>query len=211
MVGIAKKLSELLVPVRVNEIEEAALRVIARKGVDGLTMQEIAEEAGLGKGTLYLYFASREDLVRKLAESAFEELLELQRAVVSTDSPAIESFRVLVKTQMEFFDRRRDFFRLFLAVAHPGPDSHGTLREARGREPLYLEYLDLLKTFLARAAENGSLRAPLPERLALFLAEGINGLVLQRLTEPAPPPLTDDVTWLLETVIGGLAPDERRS
>ncbi|MFN2240363.1 MAG: TetR/AcrR family transcriptional regulator, partial [Thermoanaerobaculia bacterium] len=41
---------------RSESIQDAAIRVIARKGIAGASMNEIAEEAGISKGTIYLYF-----------------------------------------------------------------------------------------------------------------------------------------------------------
>src|SRR5260370_13404486 len=54
---------------RVQSIQEAAIRVISRKGMAAATMQEIAEEAGVAKGTIYLYFRDREELVEKTFET----------------------------------------------------------------------------------------------------------------------------------------------
>jgi AcrR family transcriptional regulator len=53
---------------RRDQILEAALRTFSRKGFAECTVDEIAAEAGLGKATLYLYFPSKEDLLRKLVD-----------------------------------------------------------------------------------------------------------------------------------------------
>ncbi len=66
--------SKLLSDLRVQEVQAAALRVISRKGLNGVTMQEIADEAGVAKGTLYLYFRDREDLLERAADHAFSKL-----------------------------------------------------------------------------------------------------------------------------------------
>ena len=51
---------------RVQEILEATLRVITRSGISGATMQQIADDAGIAKGTIYLYFKNRDELIERV-------------------------------------------------------------------------------------------------------------------------------------------------
>ena len=71
---MAKSKEEIVQEFRVQSIQEAAIRVISRKGMAAATMQEIAEEAGVAKGTIYLYFRDREELVEKTFETAIGQL-----------------------------------------------------------------------------------------------------------------------------------------
>lgn len=205
MPATRRQLKESLEPTRTREIGEAALRVVARRGLEGTTMQEIADEAGLAKGTLYLYFDGREDLVVKVAQSAFEELRGAVAAALAGEGPALGRLEASVRAHVSFFERRRELFRLFLAVAHPGPDPERSARRARSCSPLYLEYLGLLTAFLADAAARGELAAKRPDRLALFVAEGLSGLVLRRLGEADPPPVEEDVRLVVDALADGLA------
>ncbi len=204
----ARKLRDVLGPVRVLEIEAAALRVIARRGLSAATMQEIATEAGLAKGTLYLYFQGRDELVRHLAEAAFEELLAGQSDVLSRPGPVREVLGEALRKQVDFFEARREFFRIYLDVAHPGDASASACRE-RGTHPLYDAYLEKLAAFFDAARARGELLCDRPGRLALFLAEGMNGLVLRRLNEKEPPPPEADVQLVLDAVLGGVGADRR--
>ncbi len=65
---------------RYAAILQAALRIFAAKGLQEATMDEIAQAAGLGKGTIYYYFSSKdaliEELLCSLAEQYFRTLLE---------------------------------------------------------------------------------------------------------------------------------------
>lgn len=193
---------------RVKEIEAAALRVIGRRGLPETTMREIAEEAGLAKGTLYLYFESREELVSHLARAAFEELLAALSAVLERPGPAAGVLEAALRTQVDFFEARREIFRLYLAAAHPGDAAAGRSCD-RTADPLYAAYLSRLEAFLSARVERGELLAARPARLALFLAEGMSGIVRRRLTEPDPPPAEEDVRLVLDAVLGGIAAERR--
>lgn len=59
---------------RVESITEGALRAIARKGASA-TMQDIADESGISKGTLYLYFKDRDELLHHVSEQGIAQLL----------------------------------------------------------------------------------------------------------------------------------------
>lgn len=201
----ARQSKSALEPTRVREIGEAALRVFARAGVEGATMQAIADEAGLAKGTLYLYFESRLDLVDRLAQEAFAELKGATAEALGAEGAALSRLEAAVRRHVEFFERRRDLFRLFLAVAHPGPGPERSARISRSCNPLYGSYLDLLAAFLAEGQARGEL-APFPhERMARFVAEGLAGLVLRRLGETEPPPVEEDVRLVVGLLAAGIA------
>jgi AcrR family transcriptional regulator len=89
---------------RRDSILAAARNVIARQGRSGASMQAIAQEAGVAKGTLYLYFRDRDDLLRHTGDLVFDELLTRLTTVLEEGRPLPESLRALVKTNLDFFD-----------------------------------------------------------------------------------------------------------
>lgn len=68
---------------RPAEIVQAALAVFAEKGFAAAKLDEIAARAGVSKGALYLYFATKEDLFRAVVEQAIAPNLELMRAMIA--------------------------------------------------------------------------------------------------------------------------------
>lgn len=75
---------------RTAQIIEAATAVFAAKGLDRATMEDIANEAGINKATIYLYFESKDALIHAIAETIFtQELAELQ-AVYASPGTAFE-------------------------------------------------------------------------------------------------------------------------
>ncbi len=80
--AIGEKEQEQVPPLRVNkedrqrEILEAALSVFSKKGFHDAAVQEIANEAGIAKGTIYEYFKSKDDLFLSLLDYVFAEFFE---------------------------------------------------------------------------------------------------------------------------------------
>jgi AcrR family transcriptional regulator len=169
-------------------------------------MQAIADRAGLAKGTLYLYFKDRDELVESSADVVFSELLARLEAVLSEPRPLADALRALIATKLEFFDRHHDFLRVYVAAR--GADPH-TARQRRAKRPQYARYVARLTQLLAAATARGELKAVDPARVALFLVEGVSAILLQRLTE-TPPPAEHDTRWIVELLLHGLAAPGKR-
>lgn len=196
--------SRPLPQIRVQEVQAAALRVITRKGITGATMQEIADEAGIAKGTLYLYFKDRDDLVERTADHTFEKLTERLDATI----PGLPDFRAkltaLVRTEIAFFDEHREFFRIYVASKQPPAEFYKNARRRRACHPRYANHLLRLENLLREAMEAGEVRPSDPARLALLVSESTVALMLRRLAEDDPPEAEEDVSWLVDFLLHGI-------
>lgn len=199
---------ELVEAYRRQTICDAALHVMARDGLAGATMQAIAEQAGVAKGTLYLYYRSREDLLERAAERAFTELLNRLEAVLERPQPLAARLRELLRTKIAFFDEHQSFFRVYMATRHPEQHSEAA-RHRRRRRPQYARYLERLTAFFSLGVRSGEIRGIDPSRLALFVAEGVAGLLLRRLSETSPD-AEQEVDWLVDLLMHGLSPSRRQ-
>ena len=83
---------------REDEIRAAAFRIFREKGYHGTSMQDIADEVGLLKGSLYHYIPSKEALLGRLFEGALETPLATLSEIAKRDATASERIREMVKT-----------------------------------------------------------------------------------------------------------------
>src|SRR5258707_15766041 len=109
---MSKSKEDVVQEFRVQSIQEAAIRVISRKGMASATMQEIAEEAGVAKGTIYLYFRGREEVVEKTFETAIGELHKRLDAALDSGGPFAQRFRGVITAKLAFFNENWEFFPL---------------------------------------------------------------------------------------------------
>jgi AcrR family transcriptional regulator len=69
-----------------EQIANAAARLFQTRGINGVTMQEVAQEVNLSKAALYHYFAGRDDLLRHLFGDWARKELDSARAIVESES-----------------------------------------------------------------------------------------------------------------------------
>jgi AcrR family transcriptional regulator len=201
----AKSKEEVVQEFRIHSIQEATMRVIARKGMAAATMQEIAEEAGVAKGTLYLYFRDRDELVEKTFDGAMKQLQERIGASLHGDLPFEEKLRKILLAKLEFFRDNREFFRLYMSLRIPEGSAAQQRRQKRTCQPQYRARTEELVEVLREAMEKGELRQMDPNRLALLIIEGTNAIVVERVMEESAPPVADDVELIASALLDGIA------
>ena len=86
-------------------ILDAADRLLARYGYRKMTIDDLAREVGVGKGTIYLHFASKEEVALSRIDRVIEQLTnELKRVASESESPAVRLRRMLMLRVMYRFD-----------------------------------------------------------------------------------------------------------
>ncbi|MDA8132027.1 MAG: TetR/AcrR family transcriptional regulator [Elusimicrobia bacterium] len=143
----------------------AAARVMSSRGLDSMTMDEVAREAGVAKGTLFLYFRKKEDLV----QAVFAEMAGAFGGVLaelgSSPLEAGELFRALVTALLAHFDKKRDITGYSGGLPLSGPR-----REALRTR--FASNMRLIADILSRCSEEGFLKLEDP----LFAASALFGL-----------------------------------
>jgi TetR/AcrR family fatty acid metabolism transcriptional regulator len=195
---------EVVQAFRIQSIQDATMRVIGRKGMSAATMQEIAEEAGVAKGTIYLYFRDRDELVEKTFESAMKQLVERIDAALDLDVPFEQKIRSMMSAQFAFFGENREFFRLYLSMRMPEGPMARQRRQKQQCAPQFRARAEKLGKLLADAMDRGEVRRVDPYKLALFIIEGSAAVILERLTEDAPPDPDQDVDLLAGLILDGI-------
>ncbi|MBB6730037.1 TetR/AcrR family transcriptional regulator [Cohnella zeiphila] len=95
---------------RKQQIVEAALKCFSRKGFRATSIQEIVDELGMAKGSIYFYFKSKEDLLLSVIESFGERLMaEMAPLPEERPLPPRDQLRLQLKRHFETMAEQRDF------------------------------------------------------------------------------------------------------
>jgi TetR/AcrR family transcriptional regulator len=99
-------------------ILQAAREVFFENGVHRATVDNVAERAQVSKGTVYLYFESKETILALLLLEGLDELVEkLEQAYAAAEPLAAEErLRRLSQAYLRFFEEEPDYFRLLMAT-----------------------------------------------------------------------------------------------
>lgn len=194
---------EMLREFRIREILDAACRVVAQHGFQGATVDRVAEEAKIAKGTVYLYFQKKDALFKAAVEQGMENFTNQVRAEVKEVSTPLEKITRLVEASLELSDINRDFFKMlllernFLAASPHHPEAAHML-------DLYLDYIRLIEDTIQEGVNAGVLRQHNTEASAFALNESIRGCFQQRALGLTARTATEDAEILLDLLMHGV-------
>lgn len=153
-----------------RRILRAAEGLLATRSSHEVKLDEVADRAGIGKGTIYLHFKDKEDLFFEVAMSGFAELCSVVRQAAERDAGGDFHQRLLGVCQAvsAFFAKRRALFRVMQTGQHRCADLPAALRERwldRRRK-----LVEAVAEVLASGQKEGRIRRDVPpEILSDFL------------------------------------------
>ena len=154
----------------------AALAVISRDGLEGLTMREVAKEAGFTTGALTHYFQSKDEVLIAVSEYGAEVVRPPMEDAASGAS-ARESLRDLFHTILPTSTAMKAQWRFWLAFWERAAHSPQVQRVMRER---YVEYVGRVSAVIKRAQAQGEVDAAVDaERVARELVALVDGLSVQ--------------------------------
>jgi TetR/AcrR family transcriptional regulator len=182
-----------------RHIVDSAIRVIMRSGVHGLTMDAVASEAGLAKGTLYNHFPTKASLVRCTIDSTLPPLVDDLRRLLLEESPHEARLRRMTQEHLDFFDGHRSLFAVLLHER-----GLAQLRAERHRTSAYRALLDAMTTFLEDGIRARAFRSLDTAKVAVMILDAQIAVIGRRLLEAHPCPVDADSETLCGVFLEGL-------
>lgn len=155
--------------VRRRQLLDAATEVILEKGYDSMTVSEVADRAGVGKGTVYLHFDSKLALLVGLQDRYWEQMFEVVETLLETDTNESWAERLdrMVDDLVGFAAKE---VTLYHALFHDTPTTGG--------EPVKA-FTALVADLLQGGNEAGEFDVADSAFTAFFLVSGLHGLAAQ--------------------------------
>ncbi|MCG3190949.1 MAG: HTH-type transcriptional regulator BetI [Thermoanaerobaculia bacterium] len=145
----------------------AAIRVFGERGFHEARIAEIASEAGVAEGTVYLYFHNKEDLLGVVFDETMDEVLAEGRRLDAEDLPASERLAKMVGLHIDFLSGDRHLASVFQIELRRS----ARLVERFSRSKL-VEYFRLLESVIRDGQKRGEFRSNLNPRLAVRIIFG---------------------------------------
>jgi len=139
-----------------HQILEAAVKVFARQGFHQSTVAEIAKEAGVADGTIYLYFKNKDDILVQFFSYRAKQVFESFREEVDRAQTSLDKLRNVVRRHLAEFQRDRDGAVVYQVETH----QNSRLAEAQIREMSQM-YRDLISEIVEQGQQEGTIRRDL--------------------------------------------------
>lgn len=154
-------------------IVEAAEEVIAARGWERTTMQDVARAAGCASGTLYLYFDGKDSLFDAIVDRRVEEGDAAIRAAQAEADGPLAALQATIEAFFAFFEQRPAFARVFFD-SPPGGRAHGPSGLRGKARRIIAEGWERDLALVAAAQRRGDVRRDVPaaEVLAFLRASG---------------------------------------
>ena len=149
-----------------DQIIEAAVKVFAKKGFYNAKVSEIAREASVADGTIYLYFKNKDDILISLFEEKMQMLiLRVEEAISKVDDP-LDKVRAFVAQHLFMIEEHKHLAEVMQI------ELRQSSKFMRRYVPVkFLEYLDIVGKIIADGKKAGAIRSdvmPAIAKRALF-------------------------------------------
>ncbi len=99
-------------------ILQAALDVLRSDGFEHLTIEKVAEAAGIAKGSVYNYFRNKQELVTQVFERSIEPAIEAGGHIIASSMEAVEKLEAMLRLWFSHFSKHRGLFDFLFRDPH---------------------------------------------------------------------------------------------
>ena len=152
---------------RPRQIIDAAIRVFARAGYYNSRVADIAREAGIAAGTIYLYFKTKDEILVTLFREKMAAWVAFVRLEIAGERDPVAKLRRLVALHFDVLEANPDLAEVLQVELRQG---HKFFRGASARE--VSSYFELIGGVLEEGIASGQIRKDIPVRLATKMLFG---------------------------------------
>jgi AcrR family transcriptional regulator len=188
---------------RRDEIIHTAAQLFSEKSYHDVTMDEIAEKVGVAKGTIYLYFESKEKLYLEILEEGFESIESLIEKEIEKGESAPQKMKKVLKLIFSFYRQNLDVLRILSR-----DETHLIREHFEFTEHWRHRRVKLYKKILEKGVKEGSFRPINTELTSLIIFGLVRSVMFFYETDKSAEETADEVFSVIEK--GILATAEKK-
>lgn len=200
MSRLTERRKDLIASMMKDGIYEAAVRVLMEHGTEGLTMDRVAEAAGVAKGSLYNYFKSKRELVQFIHEKTIEPAKDFVAEMQEAAMPAAEKLEALVRMWLEHFTTNRGIFDFLFN----DPRTREAIEERKLSSRT--EAAEELKVIFDQGIADGDFRPVDSSRVAELFVGAVIVSIEQQLILGEERSAEESAAMVIDLFLNGLAP-----
>jgi len=181
-------------------ILRSATRVFARHGFFNAQVADVARDAGVAAGTVYLYFQNKDDLLASIFERTMREAIDQGRAALAGVTDPLERLTAIARLHLERLGRDRD-----LAVVFQVELRQSTKHMERFSSTLLREYLGIIRSLIADGQASGVFRSDVKATTAAKILFGaLDEMATNWMLSRRRYALVADADAVVDLLLGGL-------
>jgi len=185
------------VPTR-KKILNAAEEVFSENGFHKTLVEDIAAKAGLGKGTMYNYFATKKELFQSLIFESLEDLKEIITGEVNKHKTSEEKLKAGLKAYLGFFKQHKSLFVILLQEHNEvGCDNHDDCFEK------FLKLIGLITDFTKSGISDGTFKKLDPVTLSYSMLGTLNYVIFKWMMSKVEYDIMDELDTIYEIILRG--------
>jgi len=185
---------------RRSQILAAARQSFTRHGVTRTTVETIAKTAGMAKGTVYLYYRSKDDMLHQILTEDLAELKDDAVRCVAGPGTVDERLQRFLHSVISFFERRRDF------IEHCQLEMSPEIRK-KAKQKLELVFgaqTEAWRSVLGEESARGTIRVTDLDAVARTIVSLAHGMSIQRLRGWQTDPLDASIAAASSLILHGV-------
>jgi TetR/AcrR family fatty acid metabolism transcriptional regulator len=139
-----------------QKILQAAIKVFSEKGFYNSRVSEIAKEANVADGTIYLYFKNKDDILISLFEEEFGKIVQNMRAVLEKDKDALQRIKRFAIAHLSIVTKQQELAEVMGVEVR---QSSKFMKEYVNKP--FIEYLNIIRSVVIEGQEKGLIRKDL--------------------------------------------------
>jgi len=180
-------------------IQQAVIQLMCREGLASVTMDRVAQEAGIAKGTIYLHYHDKQELLEDVKNSSLDPMVAKMDEIFRSDAAPDRKLQTYSLRYLTYFDERRDLFRILLYEREVT-----RVWSSRYKSDRYRHLVDATARTIRDGIRKGIFRDVDAPGVAAMFVDSNMAIMNQRLTNDTPRPVEDDAQLISDLFIRGL-------
>ena len=174
--------------VKKNNIIKIAANLFSQKSFHDVTMDEIAEKVGVAKGTIYLYFSSKDNLYLQILEHTFELIESLLEKEVNIASLAPDKLKKVLAIVIKFYRGNIDVLKILSR-----DETHLIQEHHELTEKWRLRRIKLYEKIIEKGIKEGSFKTGNTELAALILYGAVGAVMVFYDLDKSPEAIAEEL------------------
>ena len=182
-----------------ESIQQAVIRLMCHEGLKSVTMERVAQEVGIAKGTVYLHYRDKQELLDAVKHAALAPMVEEMEQILHSDLPPERKLHDYSFRYLAYFEEQRDLFRILLYER-----AETRVWGSRYQSDRYRKLAEAVSRVIKEGIRTETFRDVDAHAAAALFVESNMAMMNQRMLNTHPNPVEEDAELVSSIFIRGL-------